>query len=90
MKSFKLQIAAPDGLRYDGDACQLSVRGIAGELAVLAGHVPFVTAVKECECRVYTTEDGKNIRRAHTSGGMLLVSKECVRLLSSDFEWADA
>ena len=35
MKPFKLQIAAPDGLRYDGDACQLSVRGIAGELAVL-------------------------------------------------------
>ncbi|MBQ8334313.1 MAG: hypothetical protein IJX93_11140 [Clostridia bacterium] len=89
MKSFKLQIAAPDGLRYDGDACQLSVRGIAGELAVLAGHVPFVTAVKDCECRVYT-DDGKTIRRAHTTGGMLLVSKECVRLLSSGFTWADA
>ena len=89
MKPFKLQIAAPDGLRYDGEACQLSVRGIAGELAVLAGHVPFVTAVKECECRVYI-EDGKTIRRAHTTGGMLLVSKECVRLLSSDFTWADA
>ena len=89
MKSFKLQIAAPDGLRYDGDACQLSVRGIAGELAVLAGHVPFVTAVKDCECRVYSA-DGKTIRRAHTTGGMLLVSKECVRLLSSGFTWADA
>ncbi len=89
MKPFRLQIAAPDGLRYDGDACQLSVRGIGGELAVLAGHVPFVTAVSACECRVYTTEDGRTIRRANTSGGMLLVSKECVRLLSSDFTWAD-
>ena len=89
MKPFKLQIAAPDGLRYDGDACQLSVRGIAGELAVLAGHVPFVTAVRDCECRVYTTEDGKTIRRAHTTGGMLLVAKECVRLLSSEFTWIE-
>ena len=89
MKPFKLQIAAPDGLRYDGDACQLSVRGIAGELAVLAGHVPFVTAVRDCECRVNTSEDGKAIRRAHTTGGMLLVSKECVRLLSPEFTWMD-
>ena len=87
MKPFKLQIAAPDGLRYDGDACQLSVRGIAGELAVLAGHVPFVTAVRDCECRVYITD--KTIRRAHTTGGMLLVSKECVRLLSPEFIWLD-
>ena len=38
MNKFKLQIAAPDGLRYDGEAVQLSVRGIGGDLAVLAGH----------------------------------------------------
>ena len=89
MKPFKLQIAAPDVLRYDCDACQLSVRGIAGDLAVMAGHVPFVTAVRDCECRVYTTEDGKTVRRAHTTGGMLLVAKECVRLLASEFTWTD-
>ena len=51
MKAFKVQIAAPDGLRYDGEAVQLSVRGIGGELAVLAGHIPFVTALKDGECR---------------------------------------
>ena len=87
MKSFKLQIAAPDGLRYDGEATQLSVRGIAGDLAILAGHIPFVTALKDGECRVYL-EDGK-IRRAHAKGGMLIVSKETVRPLSSDFEWTE-
>ena len=87
MKSFKLQIAAPDGLRYDGEATQLSVRGIAGDLAILAGHIPFVTALKDGECRVYT--DGETIRRARAKGGMLIVSKETVRLLSSDFEWVE-
>ena len=87
MNKFKLQIAAPDGLRYDGEAVQLSVRGIGGDLAVLAGHIPFVTALKSGECRVYT-EDGK-IRRASCSGGMLMVSKDCVRVLSSDFVWAE-
>ena len=86
MNTFKLQIAAPDGMRYDGEAVQISVRGIEGELAVLAGHIPFVTALKSGECRVYT-DDEKTVRRATCSGGMLMVSKDCVRLLSSDFTW---
>lgn len=88
MKSFKLQIAAPDGLRFDGDCEQISVRGIGGDLAVLADHIPFVTALAPGECRIYT-EDGKKIRHAHCRGGMLMVSKNVVRLLSSDFEWND-
>ncbi len=85
MNTFKLQIAAPDGMRYDGDAVQISVRGIEGDLAIMAGHIPFVTALKSGECRVYT--DDKTVRRASCSGGMLMVSRECVRLLSSDFTW---
>jgi len=84
MKSFHLQIAAPDGMRYDGTAYQLSVRGIGGELAILAGHIPFVTALQSGECRVYIDENG-SIRRGTCSGGMLMVSKDHVRLMSSDF-----
>ncbi|MGN1346091.1 MAG: FoF1 ATP synthase subunit delta/epsilon [Eubacteriales bacterium] len=87
MKTFRLQIAAPDGMRYDGEAVQISVRGIEGELAVLAGHIPFVTALKSGECRVYP--DDATIRRASCSGGMLMVSADCVRLLSSDFTWEE-
>ncbi len=85
MKTFKLQIAAPDGMRYDGDAVQISVCGIEGDLAVMAGHIPFVTALKSGECRVYVDET--TIKRASCSGGMLMVSADCVRLLSSDFTW---
>ncbi|MBO6052413.1 MAG: hypothetical protein J6Q17_01625 [Clostridia bacterium] len=87
MKAFRLQIAAPDGLRYDGEAFQLSVRGIAGDLAILAGHIPFVTALKDGECRVYVGENGEVIRRARCSGGMLIVSRDAVRVMSSDFTW---
>ena len=87
MKNFHLQIAAPDGLRYDGDAVQISVRGIEGDLAVLAGHIPFVTALKAGECRVYIGENGETIRRGTYSGGMLTVSADTVRMLSADFRW---
>ena len=88
MKAFKLQIAAPDGMRYDGEAYQLSVRGIGGELAILAGHIPFVTALADGECRIYTSENG-DIRRGKCAGGMLVVSADYVRVMSSDFSWLD-
>lgn len=89
MKSFHLQIAVPDGLRYDAEAVQLSVRGIEGDLAILAGHIPFVTALKGGECRVYTGENGETIRRARYSGGMLIVANQTVRMISADFHWND-
>ncbi len=85
MKTFHLQIAAPDGMRYDGDAVQISVRGIDGELAVLAGHIPFVTALKEGECRVYVDE--KEIRYANYTGGMITVTRDVVRMTSANFVW---
>ena len=37
MKTFHLQIAAPDGLRYDGEASQISVRGIEGDFFNVMG-----------------------------------------------------
>lgn len=89
MKSFKLEIASPDGMKYDGEAVQVSVRGIGGDLAILAGHIPFVTALAGGECRVYVGEEGKEIKRANCNGGMLMVTKECVRILSSDFTWKE-
>ena len=89
MKEFHLQIAAPDGLRFDGNAVQISVRGIEGDLAVLAGHIPFVTALVAGECRVYLGENGDTIRRAQYSGGMLTVANGIVRMISADFRWCE-
>ena len=57
MNEFHLEIAAPDGMMYDGGAYMVSVRGIEGDLAILSGHIPFVTALAPGEVRVYLTED---------------------------------
>ena len=84
MKNFHLQIVTPDGLVYDGDAGQVSVRSIDGDIAILAGHIPYVTALKDGDCRVYIDDE---IKHAHCSGGLLTVTKDDVRLVSSDFEW---
>ena len=85
MKSYKLEIVAPDGPIYDDDAVQLSVRGMEGSLSVLAGHMPLVTSVLEGEVRVYMP-DG-TIKSGTTTGGFLSVSAQKVRLLVGAFNW---
>lgn len=87
MRTFALTIATPDGNLYAGQAISLTVRGCEGELAVLAGHVPFVTAVKPCDCRVLT--DAEQLRTGHTDGGILSVSEKGVTLLSGSFGWTE-
>ena len=48
MKDYTLKISTPDGDAFSGSALSLSVRGTEGELGILAGHAPFVTAVVPC------------------------------------------
>lgn len=88
MNSFHLQIVSPDGTFFDGDVRQLSLRTIDGEIAIMAGHIPFVTAIGAGECRVYIENEEKP-RRAACIGGFLKVSKELVLLAATTFEWAE-
>ena len=85
MRTFDLKISTPDGDLYRGPAVQLIVRGCEGELAVMAGHVPFMTAIKPCECRV-ELESGE-VRKGQTDGGILSVGADSVTLLSGSFRW---
>ncbi len=86
MSVFHLEIAAPDGKMYDGDAYMLSLRGIEGELAILPGHIPFVTALAPGAVRVYPSKNAAP-RVGHASGGCLTVSPNGTRLLAADFSW---
>ncbi len=83
MNTFHLIISSPDGNKFDGDAVMLSLRGTEGDLAVMAGHVPFVTAVKKGKCEI--TLPDETVMEATLDGGLLNVSKDLVTLLSSSF-----
>ncbi|MBQ2826464.1 MAG: F0F1 ATP synthase subunit epsilon [Clostridia bacterium] len=85
MNTYKLVIASPDGNLYDGQAVSLSLRGADGDLAILAGHIPFITSVKPGKC-ILETEDGE-IKEGRIEGGLLTVSGSEVILLSSGFSW---
>ena len=85
MKAFLLKISSPEGDLFCGEAVKLSVRGTEGDLAVMAGHVPFVSYVKPCDCKI-ELEDGSE-KLCHTQGGVLTVSKDKVIILCGNIKW---
>ena len=59
MNTFPLTISSPDGDLFRGEVSSLVVRGTEGELAVLAGHVPFVTAIRKGRCSVEDSDGNR-------------------------------
>ena len=80
MKTFKFVISTPDGNLFEGDIIKISLRGAEGDLAVMANHIPFVTSVKPCECRM-ELEDG-TIKPFNVERGLLSVTPDSVTLMS--------
>lgn len=87
MKALNLKISTPDGNVFDGQAVKLDVRGIGGELAVMGGHIPFITAVKPGHCDLLL-EDGSK-RHGELDGGILNVASDKTTLLASGFRWKE-
>ena len=84
MNSFHLKISSPEGDLFSGEIVKLSLRASGGDIAVMAGHIPFVSYVKPCECRL-ELPDGEE-RRARIEGGILTVGKEKTILLTGAME----
>ena len=87
MKPYRITIAVPSGPVFEGEIFSFSARGLEGDFAVLADHVPFVTYVKAGECHL-TDADG-TVRRAESAGGLFAVEPDGVRFLPTSWEWKD-
>lgn len=85
MRTFPLNISSPDGSLFNGEITKISLRGAEGDLAVMAGHIPFITSVKPCEFHL-ELEDG-TVKSGHTAGGILTVSEETVIFLTGSMQW---
>lgn len=86
MTAFHLKIVTPDGLFFDGDASSLTVRTVAGDVGILAGHLDLITALGMGRATVITDQ---GTRYAACIGGMLSVEKDLVTLVATTFEWAE-
>ena len=87
MNTFRLTVASPDGNKFCGDIVKLDVRGTEGELAIMAGHIPFTTSVVKSPCTLWIDEETK--KTATTDGGLLTVGTDSVTLLSGSFRFDD-
>ncbi len=85
MNTFNLTVATPDGNKFGGEVIGLFVRGADGDLAILAGHMPFITSVQAGKCRIHLPDDEE--KSATLDGGLLTVSDKAVTLLSGSFAW---
>ena len=87
MNTFKLQIGTPDGILFNGEVERVAARAITGDLAILAGHINFLTALGMGHAHI-VLPDGTR-RNAACIGGMLsMMDGEC-RLLATTWEWED-
>ena len=86
MKPFPLKIVTPDGLQFEGQAEELIVRTITGDMGILAGHTNCVAPLGMGRATIIT--QGKR-RYAACIGGLVSVVGGAVTLVPTTFEWAD-
>ncbi len=88
MNTFPLRIGSPDGLLFEGEAQEIICRTIHGDMAVLAGHCNYCTALGMGAARIVFS-DGTS-REAACIGGMLSVMDGKCRVLATTWEWEDS
>ena len=90
MEKFRLKILTPEGTVMDKDVAGLYLRGAEGDLAVFAGHIPFVTPVEPGKCTVVSSDDksadGFDDVEGMISEGMLRVTSKEVLLMVRSWE----
>ena len=84
--TFPLKIVTPDGLIFDGQAEELIVRTVGGDVAILARHMNYVAPLGMGQAIV--VYDGQR-RTAACIGGLLSVVAGQVTLVPTTFEWSD-
>jgi len=86
MTPFPLKIVTPDGLVFDGEAEEVLVRTTCGDVAILAHHINFVSALGMGRAMIVV---GGQKRYAACIGGMVSVVRGAVTLVPTTFEWAE-
>ena len=87
MAMFPLEIVSMDGEKFKGEVERLSLRSITGDLAIMAHHINYCTAVGMGTAKVILP-DGTE-KKGACIGGMLSMMNNHCRLIPTTFEWSD-
>jgi F-type H+-transporting ATPase subunit epsilon len=72
-------LVSPERELFTGDVDQVDAPGMEGDFGVLAGHAPFMTALKEGQVRVF---DAGRVRVFEVRGGFADVTPEGLTILA--------
>jgi F-type H+-transporting ATPase subunit epsilon len=81
MGTFALRIVSPKQEIFKNEARMVVVRGIKGELGILAKHTPLLSLLKPGKVRLLDKED--RWQELEIGGGFLEVAEEEVTLLAA-------
>ncbi len=84
-RSFRVEIRTPEQLIYEGDVTSIRAPGVEGNFEILAGHLPFLTALEIGEIRIRESEAPQLMA---ISGGVFEVLRTGVTALVETAEWA--
>lgn len=80
MAIFNLTIVSAERKIFEGEVKQIQATGVEGELGILPGHTPLLTAIKPGIVK-FTLKDG-NEEVIYVSGGFLEVQPNIVTVLA--------
>ena len=87
MATFHLQVVSMDGPEYEGDVQRITLRTIHGDVAILARHINYCTAIGMGVATVIEA-DGRE-HKAACIGGMLTMMNAVCRVLPTTWEWSE-
>ena len=87
MTLFPLTVSTPDGMEFHGEVERIKCRSITGDLAILANHCNYCTALG-MGAAYLQLEDGTR-RTAACIGGMLSVMNGACHLLATTWEFKE-
>jgi F-type H+-transporting ATPase subunit epsilon len=79
MATFPFELVSPTRLVFSGEVEQVDVPGAEGDFGVLAGHAPFISALRP---GVLTIRGGSNIARFFVRGGFAEVNPAGLTVLA--------
>lgn len=79
MAKLRFSLVSPERELFAGDVDQVDAPGIEGDFGVLAGHAPFMTALKTGEV---TVTDGATTRVFVIEGGFADVTPDGLTILA--------
>jgi F-type H+-transporting ATPase subunit epsilon len=79
MAKLHFSLVAPEREVFSGEVDQVDAPGVEGDFGVLAGHAPFMTALKEGRV---TVRDGAATRAFEIQGGFADVTPQGLTILA--------